>query len=178
VAIQRPNGDGAGVVARSGGAVLVQTEAVTITTTCNHTQGWDQIAEIQFQISNDGERIFLARYVAAEDKVYVENPDAPGTYLDGERPGSGAAVETRHVSLLVPRMSIAGHGSGGAALDVNWVLSFKELEWGEQYIQSINIIYASPGQQRSDEGIAAETSFFQVGQFAVGDRTFLPIVGR
>ncbi len=97
-----------------------------ITTSCYHADGWDDITEIQFQLSDATGTIFLGRYVAAENKVYVENPANPGTFLSPSTPGSGPPIETTNVVLDVPKMSIRSPGGSSAVLDIDWVLYFKQ----------------------------------------------------
>jgi hypothetical protein len=129
--------------------------------------GWEHIQEIQFKLSNEDHTAFLRRYVASENKVYVEDPDNPGVFLPGVTPGPGApSVTTRFVTLEAGRMSITAHGAGSAALDIRWVLIFQEPALNQQYVQSLNILY--------DDGQA--TGFFDVGRAVGGQELFLPLV--
>src|SRR5262249_4836752 len=115
-----------------------------LTSSCYHVNGWNNITEIQFKLSDASSTIFLAKYVAAENKVYVEDPDPPGTFLPGITPGSGPPIETANVILDVPHMTIFHPGGASAVLEVKWPLSFKPPTFLKDYVQSINIGYTLP----------------------------------
>lgn len=166
-------------------AVASRDAPVTITTSCDHVNGWDNITEIQFELRNvtNGQRIFLGRYVAADNAILVENPDAPGTFLSGT-PGAGTNIETKYVTLFMPQTTIEEHGPSSPALDINWTLAFKQTVAGD-YVQSINIFYkASPrpsvGERSSlpQQVIIESTDFFEVGRLSAGYQVALPLIVR
>ncbi len=149
--------------------VASSTRPLTLTTSCDHAQGWEHIQEIQFKIANPQMTAFLGRYVAAEDKVYVANPNQPGVFLGGVRPGTAVApIDTVHATLYVHRMQVRQHGLGSPALDIDWVVSFKETTMFLDLKQSINIIY--------DNG--QSTGFFETGLLSFDYRIYLPTVNR
>jgi hypothetical protein len=82
---------------------------IGITTSYDPVSGWWQIAEIQFALYDaaQGERIFLARYVAAADatqgKVYVEDPSQAGVFLGPYDIGAATTVETPLISHWICR---------------------------------------------------------------------------
>jgi hypothetical protein len=102
--------------------------------------------------------------VAAENKVYVENPDQPGVFLPPVTPGVDAPLETRYVILNTPAMAVRSHGPGSAVLDIDWVMSFRPPTMMQDFAQSINIVY--------DDG--SQTGFFQTGVASLDYRTYFP----
>jgi len=82
---------------------------VEITSSCDHANGWEHIDEIQVQLADDAGTIFLGKYVRTEDKVYVEDPDAPGTFLGGETPGAGAPRMLRSSTTLAKTYSASAY---------------------------------------------------------------------
>jgi hypothetical protein len=151
-----------------------EPEPTIITTSCDHVSGWDSIDEIQMRLADAQGSVFLGRYVAAENKVYLEDADRPGEWLGGLTPGAAGSIETRFVSLDVGQLRITSHGAGSAALDIDWPIAFKQPAYGRVYTQAINIVYREGTAQRA----TSQTGFFGVGQAQVGDRQYLPLVVR
>jgi hypothetical protein len=125
----------------------------------------------------------LGKYVAAENKFYVEDPAHPGTFLPPSTPGSGEQIETANVILDVPRMSAFKPGAGSAVVDMKWVLYFKRPTFFRDYVQSIDIGYSAPpstrsGAQPPQQVNIERTGFFSVGTASVGQRVMLPIIKR
>ncbi len=158
---------------------------LTVTTSCDHVNGWDNITEIQFELrsTTNGQRIFLGRYVAADNTVLVENPDNSGTFLSGT-PGTGQNIDTKYVTLFMPQTTIEEHGPSSPALDIHWALVFKQTVAGD-YVQSINIIYKAPTQQMAGEHSSSlqqttmkSTDFFEVGRVSTGYKVTLPLIVR
>jgi hypothetical protein len=158
-----------------------------ITTSCYHAEGWDNISAIDFKLADATNTIFVGRYVKAENKVYVEDPANPGTFLPPGTPGSGSPIETANVILDVPHMpqpSVAI--STSSVLDIKWILYFKPPTFNKDYVQSINIRYNSPpgtssgaaGELRTPQQVIIETGFFRVGALSVGQRVMLPVIRR
>jgi hypothetical protein len=144
------------------------TNDITFTTSCNHVEGWEQIREIQFKLASEEMTAFLGRYVAAENKVYVENPDQPGVFLPPVTPGVDAPLETRYIILNTPAMAVRSHGPGSAVLDIDWVMSFRPPTMMQDFAQSINIVY--------DNG--SQTGFFQTGVASLDYRTYFPTLRK
>lgn len=168
---------------------------VTITTSCNHVNGWNNIREIHFMLRSRRQEsspaIFLAKYVATDaqgnaiHKVFVEDPDHPGTFLPGVTPGPGAIpISTKYVTLHVEQMEIRQPSTSSPVLDITWPLVFEAPSLLQDYEQSINIGYAKePGRglraPDSEQMTVEFTGFFKVGELAtVGGRTMLPIIRR
>ncbi len=139
-----------------------------ITSSCDHVDGWEHISEIQFQLADDTGPIFFGKYVAAEDKVYVEDPDHPGTFVGGAKPGVGASIDTKFISLLVPKMQTTNHGIGSPAFDIKWVIEFKRPTFMRGYNQLLNIVYDNN----------KSTGFVRTGRLFVGSQVFLPALRR
>jgi hypothetical protein len=133
-------------------------------------------------LSDATSTIFLGKYVAAENKVYVEDPDHPGTFLPGSPPGAGQPIQTKYVILDVPKMRVFSPPDGSSAVvDIVWNLTFKPPTFLNDYVQSIDIAYKSQPAARSSapqQGIIERTGFFRVGALSVGNRTLLPLVRR
>jgi hypothetical protein len=152
-------------------------------TSCDHVNGWDNITDVQFKLSDASSTIFLGKYVASENKFYVEDPAHPGTFLPPSTPGSGEPIETANVILDVPQMSAFKPGAGSAVVDMTWVLYFKRPTFLKDYVQSIDIGYTTPssaraGAQPPQQVIIERTGFFSVGTASVGQRVMLPLVKR
>jgi hypothetical protein len=146
--------------------IIERMGPIAITSSCDHANGWDHIDEIQVKLADDSGAIFFGKYVRTEDKVYVENPDSPGTFLGGETPGAGAPIETSLISLDVPNMQTTNHGTGSPALEIKWSIFFKRPTFLHSYVQLLNIVY--------DNG--QSTGFVQTGTVFVGSQVFLPAV--
>jgi hypothetical protein len=144
------------------------TRDITFTTSCNHIEGWEHIQEIQFKLASEEMTAFAGRYVAAENNVYVENPDQPGTFLPPVTPGVDAPLETRYIILNTPAMAVRSHGPGSAVLDIDWVMSFRPPTMLQDFAQSINIVY--------DDG--SQTGFFQTGVASLDYRTYFPTLHK
>jgi hypothetical protein len=142
-----------------------QTDPLTLTTSCNHAGGWEHIREIQYKVANDEMTAFLGRYVADENKVYVEDPTRPGTFFPGVTPGSGGPVDTANAVLYTADMVIRNHGPGSPALDIDWIISFKDTTKNQDFAQMINIIYDD-----------SETGFFETGLLSFDLRSYLSAV--
>ena len=106
--------------------------------------------------------------MAAEDKVYVEDPDNPGTLLGGVTPGVGAAIDTKFISLLVPKMQTSNHGVGSPAFDIKWVIEFKRPTFLHRYTQLLNIMYDTN----------KSTGFVKTGSAFVGTQVFVSALRR
>ena len=111
---------------------------------------------------------FLGKYVAASNKVFVENTAQSGVFLGGFQPGVGQPVETANVTFYVNRIRVRPHGAGSAVLDIDWVMSFKEPLLFQDVKQMINIVY--------DDG--QSTGFFETGLLSFDYRAYLPVVTR
>ncbi|MFN8474989.1 MAG: hypothetical protein U0822_22585 [Anaerolineae bacterium] len=144
-----------------------------IVTSCDHVNGWDNIQEIQTRLANDTQNAFTGRYVAAENKIYVEDPDNPGTWLGGIAPGTpGATITTKNVILHVDQVIVEHHGPGSPALDITWVLDFRGPTFLQTYTQLLNIIYLD------ELGAPQPTDFFAVGSInVVAAQIALPLIG-
>jgi len=144
----------------------------TITSSCDHVNGWDGLAEVRVLLSDEMGTYFHGRYVAAEDKVYLEDPDNPGTWLGGIQIGTGSPIETRHTTLYVDRMTKTSHGPESAALDIEWVIGFKRPLLGKTLVQSLNLLY------NTESGVE-ESGPFQVGSLNVAvDQIVLPLISK
>jgi len=148
--------------------VTATTEPILFTTSCDHVHGWEHIKEVYFTLANAKMRAFAGKYVAAENRVYVEDPAHPGSFPVGFTPGTGQPIETPFVILNVPNMKIHAHGTGSPVLDIDWPIVFKETTKFQDFTQSINIVY--------DDG--QETGFFNVGFASLDYRLYLPTVNR
>jgi hypothetical protein len=145
------------------------TNDITFTTSCDHVNGWEHIQEIQFKLANDQHTGFMGRYIAAQNQVFVEDPNNPGqVFLGPFTPGTGSAIATQNVILNVPKMRVVSHGGGSAVLDVDWVISFRMPTMFRDYKQQINILYDN-GQQ---------TGFFQTGVASLDYRMYLPTITK
>ncbi len=156
-------------IAQAVEAISASTNPLTLTTSCDHVGGWDHIQEIQFKVANESLTAFSGKYIAAENKVYVEDPEQPGTLLGGLRPGSNVApLETAIATLYVADMRVRSHGPNSPALDIDWIISFKEATMFQDLRQMINIVY--------DDG--HETGFFETGLLSFDYRIYLPTVAK
>jgi len=143
-----------------------------ITSSCDHVNGWNGLAEVQVILSDEMGTYFRGRYVAAEDKVYLEDPDNPGTWLGGTLIGTGNPIETRYTTLYVDRMTKTSHGPESAALDIEWVIGFKRPLLGKTLVQSLNLV------ENTDNG-PQESGPFQVGSLNVAvERLSLPLISK
>ena len=146
---------------------------VHITTSCDHVNGWDQVSEVQFQLSNEQGVIFRGSYVAADNTFVMLDPANPnGPPIGSGTPGTAATFENAYVKMHLAEMSVASHSVESAALDMHWVLEFGQKTLYQNYNQSLNIIY------RTGPSTTAETGFFRVGSVSVGSQIFLPLVER
>lgn len=156
-------------LARAIETLAASTNPLTLTTSCYHVDGWEHIAEIQFKVANEKLTAFSGKYVAAEDNLYVENPDQPGTFLGGVKPGSTTPpIETAIATLYVADMRVRAHGNSSPVLDIDWIISFKEPTMFQDLKQMINIVY--------DDGKA--TGFFETGVLSFDYRIYMPVVQR
>ncbi|MCL4858990.1 MAG: hypothetical protein KJZ93_06270 [Caldilineaceae bacterium] len=181
----------AGVLAVEQEETVFRDQVIGITTSCNHADGWRQIAEIQFALydAQSGDRIFLGRYLAADDPtqgaILVEDPDHPGAFLGPAPIGSDMDIETSKLILGVSAMAAVSRGPDSPALDVDWVFKFKTAG---DYVEAINIVYreeavaSSPAQAATaataPHQTISETGLFRVGDFAVLERALLPLISR
>ncbi len=150
---------------------------VTLVTTCDHVNGWDNITEIQFKLANDEQTVFVGRYVPQANgtgKIYVQDPAHPDQWLGGETPGNGATpISTDYVTLRVDQMSITPHGPGSPAVDIQWVLTFHQPAQLQEYSQFLDIFY------KDEQNNTVSTDFFNVGSIRVATNTImLPGVGK
>jgi len=139
-----------------------------ITSSCDHVNGWEHISEIHFKLADDTGAIFFGKYVQDKDKVYVEDPDNPGTFLGGVKPGVGAAIDTKFITLLAPKMQTTNHGVGSPAFDIKWVIEFKQPTFLHRYTQLLNIVYDTN----------KSTGFIQTGSAFVGNQVFMSTLRR
>lgn len=154
-------------ISRALEAITSSTNPLTLTTSCDHVSGWEHITEIQFKVANDKLTAFSGKYVAAEDKVYVENPNQPGTFVGGVKPGSSTApIATTIATLYVANMRVRSHGDSSPALDIDWLISFNEPTMFQDLKQMINIVY--------DDG--KTTGFFETGVLSFDYRAYMPVV--
>jgi hypothetical protein len=145
------------------------TRPLTLTTSCDHVHGWKHIQEIQFKIANSQLTAFLGRYVTAEDKVYVADPTRPGVFIGGVKPGANVVpLDTIHATLHVNRMRVQQRDTASPAVDIDWIVSFKDTTMFLDLRQSINILY--------DNG--QSTGFFETGLLSFDYRVYLPDVAR
>lgn len=149
-------------------APMGSTRPFTLTTSCDHVNGWEQIKEIHFKIANTKLTAFSGKYVAASNQVFIEDPEQPGSFLGGFQPGAGQPIETSNVTFYIDQMRIRPHGAGSAALDIDWVMSFKDTLLLQDVKQMIKIVYAD-GQS---------TGFFETGLLSFDYRMYLPMVAR
>lgn len=146
---------------------FLRSNPVAVTTSAYHVNGAALIEEVQFALVADDEEAFLARYVVAENKIYVQDPDQPGVFLPPVTPGAGAPnIFTRFVTLEMPKVRIVTHGATSPTLDIEWSLIFEEGTFFTHYDQAVNIVY----------GGGQETGFYQVGTVFVGSQSTLPLV--
>lgn len=148
---------------------VASTNPLTLTTSCDHVNGWEHIREIQFKVANSTLTAFSGKYVAAEDKVYVEDPAHPGTFLGGVKPGSNTSpIATAIATLYVANMRVHAHGNSSPALDIDWSISFNTQTMFQDLKQMINIVY--------DDGQA--TGFFETGVLSFDYRIYMPAIQR
>ncbi len=147
---------------------------ITIVTSCDHVNGWDNITEIQTKLANNEQTVFVGRYVAAENKIYIQDPDHPDQWLGGETPGPGASpIQTKYVNVHVDQMEIAKHGPGSPAVDIKWVLDFRPPAQLQEYGQFLDIFY------KDEQNMTQSTDFFEVGSVRVATNTInLPGISR
>lgn len=145
----------------------------TITSSCDHVNGWNNLAEVQVILSDDHGTYFHGRYVAADDKVYLEDPDHPGTWLGGIPIGTaGGVIDSRYATLYVESMTETAHGPESPALDIQWVIGFKRPLLGKTLVQSLNLV------SNTDSG-PQESGPFQVGSLNVAvEQIVLPLLSR
>ncbi len=156
-----------GVHAAAADAIFLRSNSVAVTTSAYHVNGAALIEEVQFSLVAGDATAFLARYVVAENKIYVQDPDQPGVFLAPVTPGAGAPnIFTRFVTLEAPKVRIVTHGASSPTLDVEWSLIFEDGTFFEHYDQAINLVYAG-GQT---------TGFYKVGTVFVGSQSTLPLV--
>lgn len=160
-------GEALGVQSAAVGQTFLRSPSVKLTTAANHVNGASQIEEIWLQFIGAEGTIFLARYVVAEDKLYVQDPDQPGVFLPAVTPGVGAPnLFTRFVTLEAPNVRVISHGANSPTVDVQWSLIFEDAAFFQHYEQSVNLVY-SGGQ---------ETGFFKVGTLFIGSGVYLPLI--
>lgn len=143
------------------------TNVFTFTTSCDHVDGWEHIQEIEFKLANEAMTAFHGRYVAADGKVRVEDPNQPGTFLPPVTPGAGVPLTTSLAILDVPQMRIHAPGGSSAVLDIDWPLSFRMPTMNQDFKQLINIVYDGK-----------ETGFFEVGAISFDYRVYMPAVKK
>ena len=138
----------------------------------SHVNGAGKLEEIWLQFTdqdntNEVGTVFLARYIVAENKVYVQDPDQPGIFLPGVTPGPGSPnLFTRFVTLETPKVRVISHGANSPTVDVQWALIFEDAAFFQRYDQSVKLVY-SGGQA---------TGFFKVGTVTIGGGGYLPII--
>lgn len=160
-------GDALGVQSAATGVTFLRSPSVNLTTAAYHANGATNIEEIWLQLRDETQAAFLARYVVAENKVYVQDPDQPGIFLPAVTPGTGAPnLFTRFVTLEVPKLQVISHGAGSPTLEVQWPLIFEDAAFFHSYDQAIKVVY-NGGQT---------TDFFKVGTVFVGSGVYLPII--
>lgn len=154
------------------GQTFLRSQSVHLTTMASHVNGAGKLEEIWLQFTdqdntNAVDTVFLARYVVAENKVYVQDPDQPGIFLPGVTPGPGSPnLFTRFVTLETPKVRVISHGANSPTVDVQWSLIFEDAAFFQRYDQSVKLVY-SGGQ---------DTSFFKVGTVTIGGGSYLPII--
>lgn len=155
------------VQSAAAGQTFLRSPAVRLTTAANHVSSANQIEEIWLQFTGAEGTAFLARYVVAENKLYVQDPDQPGVFLPGVTAGAGAPnLFTRFVTLESPNVQVISHGANSPTLEVQWSLIFEDAAFFQTYEQSVKLVY-SGGQ---------DTGFFKVGTVFVGSGVYLPII--
>ena len=158
-----------GVHAAAADAIFLRSNSVAVTTSAYHVNGAALIEEVQFSLVAADTTAFLARYVVAENKIYVQDPDQPGVFLAPVTPGAGAPnIFTRFVTLEAPKVRIVTHGTSSPTLDVEWSLIFEDGTFFEHYDQAINLVY----------GGGQTTGFYKVGTVFVGSQSMLPLVAN
>lgn len=160
-------GEALRVQSAAAGQTFLRSPSVKLTTAANHVSGANQIEEIWLQFTGAEGTIFLARYVVAENKLYVQDPDQPGVFLPGVTAGPGAPnLFTRFVTLEAPNVRVISHGANSPTLDLQWSLIFEDAAFFQNYEQSVNLVY-SGGQA---------TGFFKVGTVFISNGVYLPLI--
>lgn len=171
-AIAAELGEALNVQSATTGQTFLRSQSVNLTTMASHVNGAGKLEEIWLQLTDKGNSSeanprFLVRYVVAENKVYVQDPDQPGIFLPGVTPGAGSPnLFTRFVTLETPKVRVISHGTNSPTVDVQWSLIFEDAAFFQSYDQSVKIVY-SGGQ---------DTGFFKVGTVMVGGGGYLPII--
>ena len=160
-------GEVLGVQSAAAGQTFLRSPSVKLTTAANHVNGANQIEEIWLQFTGPEGTVFLARYVVAENTLYVQDPDQPGVFLPGVTAGAGAPnLFTRYVTLEAPNVRVISHGANSPTIDIQWSLIFEDAAFFQTYEQSVNLVY-SGGQA---------TGFFKVGTVFVSNGIYLPLI--
>lgn len=136
------------------------TRDFTLTTSCDHVNGWEEIREIQFQIANDEMTAFAGRYVQAEDRFYVL--DGTGEWQGPYQAGVDDVLATPFVLLNLPQMRMRTHGPASPVVDIDWVMSFRSATMLQDFKQALNSVYEN-GEQ---------TGFFATGEVSMDYRVY------
>ena len=140
--------------------------SATITTSCDHVNGWDNISEIDFKLANDTETALLARFDGETGRITVLDP-VYNTVIGSGTPGVDGPIETPNVTVHLEQMSVTSHGADSPAVDINWVLDFKRPLQFKEFTQLLNIKSRAQATPKSYQGLVEETGFFEVGTVAV-----------
>lgn len=166
-AIAAELGAALGVRSALAGQTFLRSPSVNLTTAAYHVNGATHLEEIWLELTHSDGVAFLARYVVAENKVYVQDPDQPGVFLPGVTIGAGAPnLFTRFVTLEAPKVKVITHGASSPTLEVQWSLIFEDAAFFQTYTQGVKIVY--DGGQTTD--------FFKVGAVFVGSGVYLPLI--
>ncbi len=151
--------------------------SATITTSCDHVNGWDNITEIDFKLANESETAFLARFDAATGQISVLDP-VYNTVIGSGVPGVDGPIETPNVTVHLDQMRVVSHGESSPAVDIEWTLSFKRPIQFKEFTQLLNIKSAVAAPPKADQTVE-ETGFFDVGRVTVAQyQLMLPGIAR
>jgi hypothetical protein len=144
---------------------------LVLTTTCNNFDGWNNITDIYFQITDGTTEIFQGRF-QNPNMVSVYDPDS-GEWSEPQTIGSGSPISTRYAVLDVPNMELHSFGPNSPALDIIWHIMFKPSVYTyplapKTYQQNLRILSTT----------SPDTDFFQVGEVFIGYQAFLPFLGK
>ncbi|MCW5853493.1 MAG: hypothetical protein KIT87_25725 [Anaerolineae bacterium] len=139
--------------------------SATITTSCDHVNGWDNITAIEFKLANEGETALLARFDGETGRISVLDP-VYNTVIGSGLPGVDGPIETPNVTVHLEQMSVTSHGEDSPAVDITWVLDFKRPVQFKEFTQLLNIKTRAAVTPKGDQG-ATETGFFEVGRLTV-----------
>jgi hypothetical protein len=143
------------------------TNEFTLTTSCNHAEGWEHIEEIQYKVANEELIVFMGKYVADDNLLFVADKDGEFT-APGFTPGTGQQIVTENVILNTAKTLIHRRGDDSPVVDIDWVMSFRSPTMNQDFSQQINIVY--------DNG--QETGFFETGLLSFDYRAYLTTVSN